>query len=461
YQYFVRPLSYFQKLNIPGPKPSLFVGTAFSQEYGGHLGQINCIKKYGKVYGAFLGVKPVIVLTDPEMIKELMVKQFSNFPNRYDVIPPPAAVNRNILVIRDDDWKRIRNILIPTFSAAKLRQIEPIMIDACDTLVDKIIKGNGQNGKVDMWRLSGEYSMEVIMAAAFGVHITDDVRGQKIRQAAATFFGGSGIALIIASIIPALYPYVSFLERERTDAVNHIVQVAKGVIAERRRNLQNGLTNRRDLLQLMIEAAENGKLTDDEIVSQSFIFLLGGYETTANAIAYTSYLLACNPDVQQRLIDEIDEKCPKGTTPTSEIISELPYLDMVFNESLRIYPPAFIVNRVAKHDAVIDGVKIPQDMMVAIPIYGIHHNDELWPDPEKFIPERFTPEEKAKRHSFAHIPFGNGPRSCVGMRLAVTEAKLALIKILQNLILEPVKDTQIPLVVEPKLTLAPSKGVII
>ncbi|EDV26414.1 uncharacterized protein TRIADDRAFT_54379 [Trichoplax adhaerens] len=461
YQYFVQPLYYFQKLNIPGPKPSLFVGTAFNKETGGHLGQIHCIKKYGKVYGGLLGVRPIMVIADPEMLKEVLVKQFSNFPNRYAVIPPAPEFSRNLLAIKDDDWKRIRNVLIPTFSATKLKQIEPIIIDACDTLVGKIIKENRENGKVNIWKLCGEYSMEVIMAAAFGVHVTDKVRGQKICKAAAAFFGGSDVALLIASVVPSLYPFLSFLARERTNAVNHTVQVARAVIAERRRNLQNGLTNRRDLLQLMIEAAENGKLTDDEIVSQSFIFLLAGYETTSNALGYTSYLLALNPQAQQRLIDEIDEKCPKGTNPTIELLSELPYLDMVFNESLRIYPPAYIVNRATKHETVIKGVKIPQGLIVAIPIYGIHHNDELWPDPEKFIPERFTPEEKAKRHPFAYLPFGNGPRNCIGMRLAITEAKLALIKILQNVVLEPVKETPIPLEVEPKLTLSVANGVII
>ena len=461
YQRFVRPLSFFKRMNIPGPKPKLFFGSAFDEVYGGHLGQVRCIKEFGNVYGALLGPKPVLIVADPDMLRDIFVKHFSTFPNRYAVIPPAPGFDRNLLVIEDDDWKRVRSVLIPTFSSAKLKQLESIMCDACDRLVDNLIKTDRENGKIDFKKACGEYSMEVIMAAAFGVDLTSDVRGQKIRHSASTFFTASGLALVAASIFPALFPYLGFLIKDRIHASNHVIQVSKAIIAERRRNLKQGLTNRRDLLQLMIEAADNDKITDDEIVSQSFIFLLAGYETTANALSYTFYLLATNPDAQQRLIDEIDEKCPKGTQITTELISDLPYLDMVINESLRIYPPAYIVNRVTKNDIILNGISIPKNLTIAIPIYGIHHNEKLWPDPEKFIPERFTPEAKAKRHPFAHVPFGNGPRNCIGMRLAIIEAKLALVKVLQNVVVKAVDDTQIPLRVNAQLTLSAVDGVIL
>ncbi|RDD43709.1 Cytochrome P450 3A8 [Trichoplax sp. H2] len=410
--YFIHPLRYFKKLNIPGPKPYILIGSAFSKESK----QINCIKKYGKVYGLLFGRRPVMVISDLPMVKDIMVKHFSNFTNRFPIIPPTPPFHKNLLAITDDDWKRVRNVLIPTFSAAKLKQIESIISSACDSLFDKLMNLNKQQGKANIWKIYGEYSMEVIMATAFGVHVTADVRGQEIRQQAASFFSTSNLAMALGAIMPSLYPYISKFMRTRVNSVHHIASVSRAIIAERRQNLQQGLTNRRDLLQLLVEAGQNGKLTDEEIISQSFIFLLAGYETTASALAYTSYLLALNPDVQQRLLDEIDEKCPKGTTVTSELVSSLPYLDMVLSESLRIYPPAYIVNRIAKNDIVIGGVLIPKDVVAAIPIYGIHHNEKLWPDPKKFIPERFTPEEKAKRHPFAHLPFGNGPRNCIGMR---------------------------------------------
>lgn len=461
YQHFIRPLSFFKQLNIPGPKPKLFIGSAFDKDYGGHLGQVRCLKEFGNVYGSLLGPKPVLVVADPDMLRDILVKHFSNFPNRYAVIPPAPGFDRNLLVIQDDDWKRVRTVLIPTFSAAKLKQIDSIMCDACDRLIDNLIKRNQENGKVDLKEACGEYSMDIIMAAAFGVDLTSDTRGQKIQHSATTFFTASGWALIVASIVPSIYPYLGFLVKDRMLAADHIIRVSKAIIAERRRNLKEGSPNRRDLLQLMIEAADNGKITDDEIVSQSFVFVLAGYETTANALSYAAYLLATNPDAQQRLIDEIDEKCPKGTDVTTELVSNLPYLDMVMSESLRMYPPAYIFNRVTKNDIVIKGISIPKGLTIAVPIYGIHHNEKLWPDPEKFIPERFTPEAKAERHPFAYVPFGNGPRNCIGMRLALLEAKLALVKVLQNLVLKVVDDTQIPLQLEAKLTLSAVDGVII
>lgn len=457
YEWFLQPMRYFKRLNIPGPKPYILIGSAFSKESR----QSHCIQKYGKVYGILFGRRPIMVISDPSLIKDIMVKHFSNFVNRFPIIPPMPPTHKNLLAITDDDWKRVRNILIPTFSSAKLKQIEPIIIDACDNLTHKLIQFNRQDGKIDVWKIYGEYSMEVIMATAFGVDVTSDVRGQEIRKHAASFFSTSNLAMLLGALMPSLFPYVVTFMRTRVNSIRHIANVSKAIIAERRRNALQGQNNRRDLLQLMIEASQNGKLTDDEIISQSFTFLVAGYETTSSALSYTSYLLALNPDSQQRLIDEIDDKCPKGTTVTTELISSLTYLDMIFNESLRIYPPAYIVNRIAKNDIVIGDIFIPKNVVVAIPIYGIHHNQDLWPEPEKFQPERFTPEAKAKRHPFAHIPFGNGPRNCIGMRLALMEAKMALVKVLQNVMFVPVEQTQIPLRVEPKLTLSATNGVIL
>lgn len=455
YHYFIQPMRYFKRLNIPGPKPYIFIGSAFGKE----AGQSHCIQKYGKVYGILFGTRPIMVISDPSMLKDIMVKYFSNFVNRFSVIPPMPPMDENLFAMTDDDWKRVRNVLIPTFSAAKLKQVEPIITDACDSLTHQLIQHNQQHAKVNVWKIYSEYSMEVILATAFGVHISSDIRAQEIRRHAAGFFSSSSISMLFGALMPSLFPYISTFMRTRVNSIHYITKISKAIIAERRKNASQGQVNRRDLLQLMIEAGQNGKLTDDEIVSQSFIFLLAGYETTSSALSFTSYLLALNPDIQQRLINEIDDKCPKGTTISAELISSMTYLDMVFNESLRIYPPAYTVNRIAKNDIVIGDILIPKGMVVGIPIYGIHHHEKLWPQPEKFEPERFTPEAKAKRHPFAHIPFGNGPRNCIGMRLALMEAKIALVTVLQNMMFVPVEETQIPLSVELKLTLSATNGI--
>ena len=210
---------------------------------------------------------------------------------------------------------------------------------------------------------------------------------------------------------------------------------------------------------MMIEAGDNDKLTDEEIISQSFIFLIAGYETTANSVAYACYLLATNPDVQQKLINEIDTNCPDAISINYDSVQGLPYLDMVISETLRIYPPGFLINREANDQAEINGIHVAKDIMIAIPVYGIHHNPKIWPNPEQFIPERFSPEEKAKRPPCSYLAFGNGPRNCIGMRLALLEAKIALVKILQNVELIAVTETENPLKIRTGASLSPINGI--
>ncbi|RDD39444.1 Cytochrome P450 3A13, partial [Trichoplax sp. H2] len=176
-------------------------------------------------------------------------------------------------------------------------------------------------------------------------------------------------------------------------------------------------------------------------------------------LGFASYLLATNPDAQKKLRDEIDSLCPDANSIDYDTLFSLPYLDMVISETLRMYPPAYFVNREAKEDITINGLLIPKDIMVCFPIYGIHHNPELWPKPNEFIPERFSPEEKAKQIPCSYLPFGGGPRNCVGMRLALLEAKLALVKIIQNFELKTVAETEIPLKLRSGTTLSPLNGV--
>jgi cytochrome P450 len=129
------------------------------------------------------------------------------------------------------------------------------------------------------------------------------------------------------------------------------------------------------------------------------------------------------------------------------------YLDMVFQESLRLYPPVPVIGRACKADCVIGGIPIKAGMRVDVPIYAYHRRPEIWPEPDKFDPERFTAENKAGRHPYAHVPFGCGPRSCIGMRLAVLEAKMALIEVLDNYKLVRAPDTVVPVQLRTGLTM--------
>lgn len=148
-------------------------------------------------------------------------------------------------------------------------------------------------------------------------------------------------------------------------------------------------------------------LTNNEILSQSILFLTAGFDTTSTTLLFTSYNLAVHPECQEELCKEVDDVLDKYVNNVDmEMLSEMPYLDAIISETLRMYPPAVRADRVANADFEYEGVKIPKGSTVGIPIYAIHHDPEIYPEPEKFKPERFLGENKQKRDNDAYLPFG-------------------------------------------------------
>ncbi|XP_063595069.1 uncharacterized protein LOC134772015 [Penaeus indicus] len=208
---------------------------------------------------------------------------------------------------------------------------------------------------------------------------------------------------------------------------------------------------------------ERPHLTDDEVVANAYMFVLAGYETTANAIAFTSYTLARYPQWQELCVEEL-RKVMDGQEQnelTYEQVSCLHVLERVFQETLRIYPPVpSFVTREAGLTREVGGVTIPSGVNVTVPVWHIHHDPALWPDPEKFDPDRFLPEMKKGRPSLAWMPFGAGPRNCIGIRFARLEAKLALATLLRDYVIELAPCVKDPLPVGVQtVTLCPTEGV--
>ncbi|KAK3102135.1 hypothetical protein FSP39_009074 [Pinctada imbricata] len=173
------------------------------------------------------------------------------------------------------------------------------------------------------------------------------------------------------------------------------------------------------------------RMTFKEILANALIFFFAGYETTAATLSFLSYELAHNQDIQDKLYKEIMENIGEEE-PGYDNVSKLPYLEMCINETLRKYPPAFRVDRICTRDTELLDFKIPRGMIVTVPIYAIHHSPDLWEDPETYDPNRFLPENKATMTQFQFIPFGYGPRNCIGMRLALLEAKIAAVAVLKK-----------------------------
>eukprot|EP00095_Tigriopus_kingsejongensis_P009344 snap_masked-scaffold362_size196086-processed-gene-0.20 protein:Tk09344 transcript:snap_masked-scaffold362_size196086-processed-gene-0.20-mRNA-1 annotation:"low quality protein: probable cytochrome p450 6a13" len=228
-------------------------------------------------------------------------------------------------------------------------------------------------------------------------------------------------------------------------------------------------TRRNDLIDLMIDAMNENRTKgagedhdSDElsIVATAMVILVGGYDTTAHTMALASYYLAKNPDCQEKLyqeiMDAVSEMDDDDKHPDYNLVQGLPYLDMVVHETLRIMPPVGVITRGCSKDYPFPGIDyvIAKGKELHIYVWGIHMNPDIYPNPEKFDPERFSKEAKAERHPYAFLGFSQGPRSCMGMRFALLEAKLTLFAMLRKYKLKTCPETVEAYTLDPTPILA-------
>ncbi|XP_032111157.1 cytochrome P450 3A21 [Sapajus apella] len=453
YLYGTHSHGLFKKLGIPGPTPLPFFGTVLSYRQGFWKFDMECYKKYGKVWGIYDGRQPVLAIADPNIIKTVLVKEcYSVFTNRRS-LGPVGFMKSAISIAKDDEWKRIRSLLSPTFTSGKLKEMVPIIAQYGEVLV-KNLRREAEKGKpINMKDIFGAYSMDVITGTSFGVNI-DSLNNPNDPFVESTKklirFDFSDPFFLSITIFPFLTPIlealnISMFPRDSTSFLRESVKRIK------ESRLKDTHKHRVDFLQLMIDS-QNSKeteshkaLSDLELVAQSIIFIFAGYETTSSTLSFIMYELATHPDVQQKLQEEIDAVLPNKAPATYDTVLQMEYLDMVVNETLRLFPLAMRLERVCKKDVEINGMFIPKGVVVMIPSYALHYDPKYWTEPEKFLPERFSKKNKDNIDPYIYTPFGTGPRNCIGMRFALMNMKLALIRVLQNFSFKPCKETQIPL----------------
>uniref|UniRef100_A0A3B4UV85 unspecific monooxygenase n=1 Tax=Seriola dumerili TaxID=41447 RepID=A0A3B4UV85_SERDU len=445
----------FEKLGIPGPKPFMYFGSIcrFNPVY--YLDDLECAKKYGKVWGTYELKMPMLVVMDPDMLKTILVKEcFTYFTNR-----------------------RIETIYIFIFTFILLRfillslplfKMFSIMKHHSRKLTDKLQSRLGNDDVIVVKDFFGPYSMDVMASCAFNVDM-DSINnpssplithGSKLFRISISLFLFQGFFPIFLPLLKLLG--FSLFPKTSTAFFKAIVEKIR---AER---IGSSHQNSGDILQHMIDSQtvneprkeeQNKGLTDHEIVSQATMFVFAGYETSATTLVFLVYTLARNPEVMKRLQKEIDSTFPNKGPVQYEALMQMEYLDSVVNECLRLYPPAARIEREAKETVKINGVTIPKNITVMIPVYALHHDPELWPEPEEFKPDRFSKENKQSINPYTYLPFGVGPRNCIGMRFALVMTKLALVEVLQNYSFSVCKETEIPLQMDPQGLLGPLRPI--
>ncbi|XP_058536719.1 cytochrome P450 3A6 [Ochotona princeps] len=459
----------FKKLGIPGPTPLPFLGNIMSYRKGMWNFDIKCYKKYGNMWGLFEGRKPVLAITDPEMIKTVLVKEcYSVFTNRRP-FGPVGFMKKAVSISEDEEWKRLRTLLSPTFTSGKLKEMIPIIAQYGDVLMKNLRQEAEKSKPVDLKKIFGAYSMDVITGTSFGVNI-DSLRNPQdpfVKNVSRLLkFNIFDPFLLSVTLFPFLTPvfealHVSLFPKEVTDFLKMSVERIK------EDRLKDKQKHRADFLQLMINSQNSEEinsykaLSDIELVAQSVIILFAGYETTSSTLSFIMYLLAIHPDVQQKLQEEIDAALPSKALVTYDALSQMEYLDMVVNETLRLYPIAGRIERVCKKDVEINGVFIPKGTVVMMPSYALHRDPKYWTEPDDFCPERFSKKNKDNINPYVYLPFGAGPRNCIGMRFALMNIKLALVRLMQNFSFKPCMETQIPIKLATQGLLQPEKPILL
>uniref|UniRef100_A0A673JE29 Cytochrome P450 3A n=1 Tax=Sinocyclocheilus rhinocerous TaxID=307959 RepID=A0A673JE29_9TELE len=453
YVYGSWPHSFFKKLGIPGPKPLPFFGTMLEYRKGFHQFDVECFKKYGRVWGIYDARQPVLCIMDQSIFKTILVKEcYSLFTNRRN-FRLNGPLYDAVSIVEDDDWRRIRSILSPSFTSGRLKEMFGIMKTHSHILVDNLGQTATRGEAVDVKEFFGAYSMDVVTSTAFSVDI-DSLNNPKDPFVTNIKKMLKFDLLNPLFLITALFPFITpVLEKMDfaffpTSVTDFFFAALKKIKSER---VASDHKKRVDFLQLMVDSQTAGKehtekgLSDHEILSQSMIFIFGGYETTSSTLSFFFYNLATNPEAMKKLQEEIDQTFPDKAPVDYEVVMNMEYLDAALNESLRLFPIVGRLERVCKKTVDINGLLIPKDMVVMIPTFALHRDPDYWSDPESFKPERFTKGNKESIDPYMYMPFGLGPRNCIGMRFAQVSMKLAIVEILQRFDVSVCDQTQVPL----------------
>lgn len=377
--------------------------------------------------------RTAVVVNQPEAVRHVLLTNSSNYRKTRDAVALLAPVMGNGLLTSDgEDWRRQRYTALPAFHRKSILGFVPVMSRAtAETLARWGAMGDGAT--IDVSREMSRLTLTIFCRTMFSDDHGDDIDSinatytrwlQSVDSRALITGATRRIMGLPAGWAAALAALVDQFKVKPLDGY------ADGFVARRR--ARGPLPD--DLLSLLIRAQQAGDGSDpmvQDLRDQILAFLLAGHETTARALTWTCYLIDLHPWCEERLCAEVDSILA-GRAPTADDISRLTYTRMVIEESLRLYPPAQIMNREAVDDDEIGGIAIPKAANVFVSPWLIHRNRTLWRDADYFDPERFAPGRAAGRHGFAYLPFGAGPRRCIGSGFATTEAVIILAMVVQR-----------------------------
>ncbi|CAD7079497.1 unnamed protein product [Hermetia illucens] len=473
--FFKKKYSYWKERGIEYVEPSFPLGNL---SFGGNqlldfIQNMYNHKQRGPLIGAYIIWNPVAVPTDLDLIQKILVKDFNSFHARgMYVNAEDDPLSANMFSLDGEKWKFIRSKLSPTFTSGKMKFMLPTVVDVAERfneILGDIVK---TQSVLEIKDLLARFTTDVIGSCAFGV----ECNSLKDPNAIFRYYGKKVIdephSSPLMQILAAHYPDLARKFHVRItakDVEQFFIETVRKTVEYRERNN----IRRNDFLDLLIQMNKDEdkndghskkleKLSLNVLAAQAFLFFLAGFETSSTTMMYSLYELALNSDIQNKARREINAVLANHDGKLSyEAMQEMIYIEQIINEALRKYPPVTFLIRKTARDYQLPHSKavIEKGTEIFIPAYGVHHDPEIYPNPEIFDPERFSADEVKRRHPMSFLAFGDGPRNCVGLRFGKMQAKVGLIALIKNYQFAPCSKTSIRLTFDPlKAALTPKGG---
>ncbi|KAF5289538.1 hypothetical protein FQA39_LY15046 [Lamprigera yunnana] len=420
------------------------------------------VKSNYKYIGTYLINVPRLLVVCPSLTKIMLQTDFTYFSDRGFYCNESDPLSQNLFSIGGEKWRSVRSKLSTAFTATKLKSMQPILIQCGEDLRNIIREKCVSKEHVDIKDIAMSYNINVIASCGFGKECNCFLSDTEFKRQGIKVFNFSSTYRALKVFIGILYP--TFANRVGIkifdkDSTTFFINLLKETIEYRK---QYNII-RYDMIQTMMEL---GSTFDDaeikHLAAQVFVFFVAGFETSTNALTFCLYEISMNLEIQEKLRKEIFLVLTKYDVLNYESLLEMKYMDQVISETLRKYPPLMYISRTCVKDYCIPNTNtvLPKGTPVDFSILGLHHNPNYYAEPEKFDPERFS--KTSKHDSYVYLPFGGGPRKCIGMQLGLMNMKTALTMLLSKFAFTLNKSTVEPIECDPRsFTFAPKNKILL
>ncbi|CAH0555970.1 unnamed protein product [Brassicogethes aeneus] len=465
YTSFKWSYGYWRRKNLQYMEPTFPFGNMESFFKKDRLPFVDRTKKYYefgkknnlKHFGIYFLKKPVYFVRDLEYIKNILATDFDYWVDRGHYYNEKAdPLSGHLFNLGGSRWKNIRKKLTPTFTSGKMKLMFKTIADCGVFLEQAMDEKLKDHQAIDIKDILGNFTTDVIGSCAFGLECNSFKEDSEFRRYGKKVFQSSYSKMAkmnFAGAFPGLARMLN-VKISQQDVSDFFINVVRDTVKYRK---ENNVT-RKDFLQLLIDLekedtdGDSNSLTLNEMAAQAFVFFIAGFETSATTMTFALFEMSLNQDVQERVRQEVREVLARHNGEINyDSIMEMRYMEQVIRETLRKYPPVSALTRQCTKDYKVpdSDLVIEKGTIAFIPIVGIHYDEDHFPNPEKFDPDRFSDENKHEIKPFSHLGFGGGRRECIGERFGVMQSKVGLATLLRRYKFTLSDKTQVPLKMHP------------